>query len=111
MSYTLYFGDKSSDLITFDEFKKIIGDEHAGQISLIGGKTEIRDLIDPSSCSAEHQEKLDEFIDKAVRYYMLYFQTIEQLQSTRKKLDKSHLDLIFLRMGGTHGAGDPPDED
>jgi len=108
MTYPLYIGDKSPNLITFDEFKKIIGDKHAGKISLIGGKTEIRDLLDPSSCSTRHQQELDKFTADAVRFYMLYFQTIEQLESTQAILDQSDLELVFF---GTHGAGDPPDED
>ena len=73
MSYKLYIGDTSADPLTFNSFRNIIGETHAGHVSLIGGKAEIRRIIDPSRYSIEAQQQWDKFTTNASRFYMLHF--------------------------------------
>lgn len=106
MPYKLYIGDKASHTITFNDFKNAIGASHAGRVALVGGKTEILEKVDPSEYPTAKQEQLNEFITNAVRFYELYFESLEQATSTQETLDQS--DLPFTFFIGTHGAGDPP---
>lgn len=106
MPYKLYVGDTSSKIVTFNDFKNAIGDADAGRVSLIGGQTEIREMVDPSEYSIAKQQQWSSFITDAVRFYLLYFQSLDEAQATQDKLEKSDLPVIFFL--GTHGSGDPP---
>ena len=106
MPYHLYIGDTSSKTITFNDFKNAIGAAHAGKVALVGGKTEIREKVDPSKYPTAKQQELDEFMMKAVLFYVVHFESLEQAQSTQEKLDESDLPFIFFI--GTHGTGSIP---
>ena len=106
MSYKLFIGDTSATPLTFNSFKNVIGETHAGNVSFIGGQQEIRGIIDPAQLPVEAKQQWDEFTKNASRFYMLHFQSLDQAEATQEKLDKSDLPLIFFL--GTHGAGDPP---
>ena len=105
MPYELYMGDDSSNPITFDDFKNAIGETHAGRVSLIGGRTQIRQMIDPLECSLEQQQELTQFTENAARFYVLQFESLDQAESTEQQLDQSDLPLVFFR---THGSGKKP---
>jgi hypothetical protein len=105
MPYKLFIGDTSLDVVTFNHFRREIGDTHAGRVSLIGGQTEIRDLVNHAEFSTTKQQEFLRFTTDAVRFYMLSFHSADEARVTQEKLERSDLPLIFF---GTHGAGDIP---
>lgn len=106
MPYKLYIGDTSDQVITFKDFKDVIGETDAHKVSLVGGKTEIRRMVDPSTYPLTAQQRWEEFTARGVRFYMLELASPKQVTATQEKLDQSTLPLIFFV--GTHGSGDPP---
>lgn len=104
MPYKLFIGHASNT--SFKDLKEMLEETQRDRLSVIGGQTEIKEMIDPSRYPMALQQEWEDFTGTAIRFYLLELNSSKQLQATWQKLEESDLPLIFFL--GTHGSGDTP---